>query len=193
MMGNTPVALKHFLCLMDPTNTKKHDQDHKGHQTSQFFNSIPEAQLMKIRILHAEAHSKPLNSVSPFVIAKMLEQVIDRTYSAKKLSTGDIHIEAQSMQQSSTLLSVKQISDVPVLISTLCTSDTFTGVICSEKLLQFFESEIEEDLKDKGIIGARRMSIRGDNKGIQIKHIMLSFKLHALQVEIKAGHVNCQV
>ncbi|XP_064462126.1 uncharacterized protein LOC135372450 [Ornithodoros turicata] len=182
---------------MDSTHSKNPDRRHKRHrtevQTLQFFNSTAEPWFPKILILQAEDQSKALASISPFLIAKTLEQVIGKAYNAKKLRTGDIHIEVQNRQQSSALLSLKQIGDIPVLVTAHRTLNTVRGVISCEELLQCSETEIEEGLKDQGVISAKRISIRRDNKEIPTRHVILSFQLHTLPTEIKAGYVNCHV
>ncbi|XP_064461589.1 uncharacterized protein LOC135371469 [Ornithodoros turicata] len=161
--------------------------------SSLFFNSTAEPWFPKILILQAEDQSKALASISPFLVAKTLEQVIGKAYNAKKLRTGDTHIEVQSRQQSSALLSLKQIGDILVLVTAHRTLNTVRGVISSEELLQCSETEIEEGLKDQGVISAKRISIRRDNKETPTRHVILSFQLHTLPTEIKAGYVNCHV
>ncbi|XP_064464829.1 uncharacterized protein LOC135392268 [Ornithodoros turicata] len=182
---------------MDSSNSKKHDRYRKRHRTdvlaTQSLDLTPEPWFAKVLIIHGENESKPLSKVSPFVIAKELEKAIGKSYSAKKLTTGDLQIDVQTRQQSSTLLSLNRIADVPVTVSRHRTLNIVKGVISEHELLDCSDAEIEEGLKDEGVVTARRITMRRDGKEISTKHIVLSFQLHKLPTTIKAGYINCHV
>ncbi|XP_064461572.1 uncharacterized protein LOC135371448 [Ornithodoros turicata] len=67
------------------------------------------------------------------------------------------------------------------------------GVISEYQLLDCSDTEIEEGLKDQGVVTARRIVMRRDGKDIPTRHIVLSFQLHRLPQTIKAGYLNCHV
>ncbi|XP_064483996.1 uncharacterized protein LOC135396745 [Ornithodoros turicata] len=197
MVGDAPTALNHNIPFMDSSNSKKHGRYRKRHRTdvlvTQSLDLTPEPWFAKVLIIHGEDESNPLSKVSPFAIAKELEKAIGKSYSAKKLTTGDLQIEVQTRQQSSTLLSLNRIPDVPVKVSRHRTLNIVKGVISEHELLDCSDAEIEEGLKDEGVVTARRITMRRDGKEIATKHIVISFQLHKLPTTIKAGYINCHV
>ncbi|XP_064456600.1 uncharacterized protein LOC135367290 [Ornithodoros turicata] len=162
-------------------------------QPTQILDFTPEPWFAKFLIIHGEDNTKPLTKISPFVVARDLEKIIGKSYTAKKLPTGDIQIEVQTKLQSITLLSINRISDVSVTISEHRTLNIIKGVISQHQLLDCSNSEVEEGLKDQGVVKTQRIVIRRDGKEIPTKHIVLSFQLHKLPTDIKAGYINCPV
>ncbi|XP_064475390.1 uncharacterized protein LOC135389255 [Ornithodoros turicata] len=145
----------------------------------------------------AEPASKEvsLNSghVSPFATAKVLEQTIGKNYTARKLRCGDIQVEVQEKEQSVSLQSLKAIAAIPVTVTEHKTLNIVKGVISEEELLMCSDSEIEEGLREHGVVSARRIIMRRDSKEIPTKHVVLSFQLHTLPTTIHAGYLNCNV
>ncbi|XP_064482541.1 uncharacterized protein LOC135395232 [Ornithodoros turicata] len=131
--------------------------------------------------------------MSPFVIAREIEKSIGKTYTAKKLSSGDLQIEVQTREQSSALQAVRKIRDIPVSIAKHRNLNIVRGVISEIELLECTDSEIEEGLREEGVVAAKRIVMRRDGKEISTKHIVLSFELHKLPTTIKAGYLNCHV
>ncbi|XP_064488393.1 uncharacterized protein LOC135400491 [Ornithodoros turicata] len=124
---------------------------------------------------------------------KALEHVIGKSFQDKKLSSGDIQVEVNNKEQSIALQSLKNIGEIAVSVTTHRTLNTVKGVISEEELIECSETEIEEGLKEQGLVSAKRIIMRRDGKEIPTKHIILSFKLHTLPSTIKAGYVNCHV
>ncbi|XP_064463466.1 uncharacterized protein LOC135374435 [Ornithodoros turicata] len=116
-----------------------------------------------------------------------------KSYQAKKLSSGSIQVEVHTEQQSVAFQSLKEIGDTPVTVSRHRALNIVKGVISEGELLSCSESEIEEGMKDQGVVTAKRIVIRRDGKEIQTKHIVLSFKLHSLPSSVKAGDRNCNM
>ncbi|XP_064475532.1 uncharacterized protein LOC135389410 [Ornithodoros turicata] len=154
---------------------------------------IPEPWFARFLIVHSEDETKPLAKVSPFTIARELEKTIGKSYNARKLTTGDLQIEVTTRQQSSALLSLNKISDISVTVTTHRTLNIVKGVISESQLLDCSDTEIEEGLKDQGVVTARKIVMRRDGKDIPTRHIVLSFQLHRLPQTIKAGYLNCHV
>ncbi|XP_064474888.1 uncharacterized protein LOC135388931 [Ornithodoros turicata] len=67
------------------------------------------------------------------------------------------------------------------------------GVISEDELIECTEAEIQEGLSEQGVICAKRIMIRRDGKEMATKHIILSFKLHTIPTNIKAGYLSCNV
>ncbi|XP_064461912.1 uncharacterized protein LOC135372150 [Ornithodoros turicata] len=159
----------------------------------QFLELTPEPWFARFLIVHSEDETKPLAKVSPFTIARELEKTIGKSDNARKMTTGDLQIEVTTRQQSSALLSLDKIADISVTVTTHRTLNIVKGVISESQLLDCSDTEIEEGLKDQGVVMARRIVMRRDGKDIPTRHIVLSFQLHRLPQTIKAGYINCHV
>ncbi|XP_064482546.1 uncharacterized protein LOC135395237 [Ornithodoros turicata] len=131
--------------------------------------------------------------MSPFAVAKALESVVGKNYSAKKLSSGDIQVQVENRKQSSALYSLTHIGETAVTVSSHRTLNIVRGVISESELLECSDSELEEGLADEGVVLAKRIVMRRDGKEVPTKHVVLSFKLHSLPSTIKAGYLNCHV
>ncbi|XP_064469920.1 uncharacterized protein LOC135384653 [Ornithodoros turicata] len=159
----------------------------------QILDLTPEPWFAKFLIVHSEDETKAMAKVSPFTIARDLERTIGKSYNARKLTTGDLQIEVTTRQQSSALLSLDKIAGISVTVTTHRTLNIVKGVISESQLLDCSDTEIEEGLKDQGVMTARRIVMRRDGKDIPTRHIVLSFQLHRLPPTIKAGYLNCHV
>ncbi|XP_064475514.1 uncharacterized protein LOC135389390 [Ornithodoros turicata] len=128
----------------------------------QILDLTPEPLFAKFLIVHSEDETKPMAKVSPFTIARDLERTIGKSYNARKLTTGDLQIEVTTRQQSSALLSLDKIADISVTVTTHRTLNIVKGVISESQLLDCSDTEIEEGLKDQGVVTARRIVMRRD-------------------------------
>lgn len=183
---------------MESQPSKKHDRRFsKRHRTEAtapaFIEASQEPWFPKFLVIHSEDQALSLAKVSPFLVAKTLEQSIGKSYNAKKLVTGDIQVEVFNKQQSTALQLLNKIGETSVTVSSHRTLNTVKGVISVEELLPCSDSEIEEGLKHLGVITARRIIMRREGKEMPTRHIVLSFKLHSLPSTIKAGYINCHV
>ncbi|XP_064469617.1 uncharacterized protein LOC135384338 [Ornithodoros turicata] len=131
--------------------------------------------------------------MSPFAVAKALESVVGKNYSAKKLRSGDIQVQVDNRKQSSALHSLTHIGETAVTVNSHRTLNIVRGVISESELLEWSDSELEEGLADEGVVSAKRIVMRRDGKEVPTKHAVLSFKLHSLPSTIKAGYLNCHV
>ncbi|XP_064461913.1 uncharacterized protein LOC135372152 [Ornithodoros turicata] len=182
---------------MDSASKKNHDRPLKRGRTDRVRLDVvglnPEPWFPKVLVIKSDNESKPLAKVSPFLVAKELEKLLGKSYNAKKLSTGDLQVEVHTKQQSTALQAVKQVGDIKVTVTTHRTLNIVKGVISEDELLSCSEAEIEEGLKDQGVVCAKRIVMRRDGKEVQTKHVILSFQLHTLPSEIKAGYINCHI
>ncbi|XP_064463430.1 uncharacterized protein LOC135374377 [Ornithodoros turicata] len=128
----------------------------------QILDLTPEPWFAKFLIVHSEDETKPMAKVSPFTIARDLERTIGKSYNARKLTTGDLQIEVTTRQQSSALHSLDKIADISVTVTTHRTLNIVKGVISESQLLDCSDTEIEEGLKDQGVVTARRIVMRRD-------------------------------
>ncbi|XP_064462030.1 uncharacterized protein LOC135372318 [Ornithodoros turicata] len=182
---------------MASSSLKPRDRNRKRFRTEyqqiDLNTSTPEPWFAKFLVVHSNDDTRPLSKVSPFVIAKALEQLIGKEYNAKKLGSGDIQVHVEKREQSSALLSLTSINGISVTVSSHRSLNIVKGVISESDLLDCSESELQEGLQQHGVVAVKRIVMRRDGKEIPTKHIILSFKLHKLPDTIKAGYLSCNV
>ncbi|XP_064462077.1 uncharacterized protein LOC135372384 [Ornithodoros turicata] len=182
---------------MASSSLKPRDRNRKPFRTEyqqiDLNTSTPETWFAKFLVVHSNDDTRPLSKVSPFVIAKALEQLIGKEYNAKKLGSGDIQVHVEKREQSIALLSLTSIIGISVIVSSHRSLNIVKGVISESDLLDCSESELQEGLQQHGVVAVKRIVMRRDGKEIPTKHIILCFKLHKLPDTIKAGYLSCNV
>ncbi|CAN8000384.1 unnamed protein product, partial [Ixodes hexagonus] len=103
----------------------------------------------KFLVIHSES-DKELSKMSPFLVAKVLESLIGKSYKAKKMTSGDLLVSVTPHR----------------------TLNTIRGVISEEDLLETTDDEIVEGLSDQGVVAARRICLRRDGQELTTKHIL---------------------
>ncbi|XP_064468686.1 uncharacterized protein LOC135382949 [Ornithodoros turicata] len=132
--------------------------------------------------------------MSPFAVAKALESVVGKNYSAKKLSSGDIQVQVENRKQSSALYSLTHIGETAVTVSSHRTLNIVRGVISeSELYLSAQTPNLRKGWLTRVQSRQNESVTRRDGKEIPTKHVVLSFKLHNVPSTIKAGYLNCHV
>ncbi|KAM7309799.1 uncharacterized protein ISCGN_006784 [Ixodes scapularis] len=144
-------------------------------------------------VLHSDDTSKPLSKLSPFLVAKTLQNTLGAKYEAKKLFSGDLLVEIHERYQATALLNLKMIHDLKVTASAHRTLNTIRGVISEDDLLTSSEEEIVEGLSTQGVVAAKRIKIRKDGEERLTKHVILTFEKTSLPPTVKAGYINCKV
>lgn len=143
--------------------------------------------------IHSENQDQPLAKLSPFVVAKILDSNIGAEYKAKKLYSGDLLAEVVRKSQSSTLLKMTSLGDLPVTVSKHRMLNTVRGVISEDDLLSTSEDEILEGLRASKVVSVQRITFKREGTEVKTKHLILTFERHTLPVLVKAGYLNCRV
>jgi hypothetical protein len=67
------------------------------------------------------------------------------------------------------------------------------GVISENEIFNVSDEEILEEMKDQGVCGARRITLRRDGKIIRTKHVVLTFNTPKVPNYVKVGYLKCPV
>jgi hypothetical protein len=130
---------------------------------------------------------------SPFLIHKSIESTIGRVKSVKKLKSGDLLIQADSVSQTVTLLDCKTLGNLPVSVTPHSTLNFSRGVISEPDLRLIPENEILENLKSQQVCAVRKITTRRDGNVQPTNHIILTFNSPELPTFIMAGYLRCPV
>ena len=95
--------------------------------------------------------------MSPFLIQKGIQGIVGTPKSVKKLKSGDLLVELTKKQQSSSLLNLKSLANIPVV------SKVHRGLIQSKGILfdrdhdrdDIPEQEIQSELESQGVVSVK--------------------------------------
>ena len=102
---------------------------------------------------------KAVTSLSPFVIEKQIENVIGTPKSVKKLKNRTLLVETSRKSQTC-LLKISTFFGIKVSVTEHKTLNSSKGVIRDRMLKDEKESEIIDYLKEQGVIGCKRFTIK---------------------------------
>lgn len=89
--------------------------------------------LSNIHTFHREGIT-PMRNLSPYLVAKCLEEKIGEGYNASKMTSGDVLLEVTKEEQSQKLSNLTSIGDIKVTISAHRSVNTRRGVISEDFL-----------------------------------------------------------
>ena len=118
---------------------------------------------------------KAVTSLSPFVIEKQIESVIGTPKSVKKLKNRTLLVETSRKSQTDSLLKMSTFFGIKVSVTEHKTLNSSKGVIRDRMLKDEKESEIVDYLKEQGVIGCKRFTIKKDNETIETNTLLLTF------------------
>ncbi|GFU83954.1 uncharacterized protein TNCV_560801 [Trichonephila clavipes] len=146
-----------------------------------------------VRFLLILLQNVKMSKKSPFAIHKALIGIGGEPKSVKHLRSEDLLIETLSALQIKSFLLTNTFLDSHITISPHKSLNTSHSVFSKPDLLSTPESEILEGFSDKGVIQARRITIKKDATIIPTKHVIVTFNSPKLPSTIKAGYLNCKI
>lgn len=130
--------------------------------------------------------------VSPFLIHKAIYGLIGEVKSLKKINEG-LLVETTSNAQSKRLHRVDRLADFPVTVNPHVSLNSSKGVIYCRDLLNCSVTEIEENLKEKGVISVKRIQTRRDGILTDTPNLILTFNTPKLPKYINAAMYRLEI
>ncbi|XP_055928714.1 uncharacterized protein LOC129959845 [Argiope bruennichi] len=138
-------------------------------------------------------NNETFDNVSPFLVQRAISATVGDVTSIKKIRSGDLLVEVNSMKQAKQIMKIKALADIKITVEPHKTLNSSKGVITVKELFNVPLEEIACELKPQGVTHARRIFIRRDGHLLPTKHLILTFRSPKLPVSIKAGYINCPV
>lgn len=126
------------------------------------------------RFLVVKRTVEDFSKTSPFVIEKFLNGFCGPPKVVKKIKDG-LLIESVSPGQSKKLLSLKKFVDMEVTVSSHKTLNESKGIIYCRDLLNCSTEELEEELKNQGVVKVFRIKTRRDGNLVDTPNHVLTF------------------
>ena len=150
---------------MAPTNKKRlqdndqdSDSDSENEHSYNSYNNWP-----RFLVVESSSDDLPLSKLSPFAVQKGFQAVAK---SIKRLMDGSFLVECGKRAQAQNLLRTNRFIDRPVRVSVHKTLNSSQGVIRCQDLANMTEVEIRDELKDQGVVGVNRVTLKKKGKVI---------------------------
>ena len=147
--------------------------------------------------MESSSDELPLSKLSPFAVQKGFQAVAETLKSIKRLRDGSFLVDCGKKVQAQNLLRTKRFIDRPVRVSIHKTLNSSRGVIRCRDLAAMSEVEIQDELKDKGVDGVDRVTLKKEGKVIPTNTLFffffLTFGSPELPKEITIGYLKVKV
>ncbi|CAN7978493.1 unnamed protein product [Ixodes persulcatus] len=112
---------------------------------------MPVITFPKFLVMNSENDDQPLSKLSPFLVAKTLEnqlslRSVGKDFKAKKLPSGNLLVEVTTAKQSTALLALNEVREYKVSVTPHRSLNSTQGVISEDDLLEIPTDEIVERL-----------------------------------------------
>ena len=134
-----------------------------------------------------------MSKLSPFAVQKGFQVVAGTLKSIKRLRDGSFLVECGKRAQAQNLLRTNRFIDRPVRVSIHKTLNSSRGVIRCWDLADMSEVEIRDELKDQGVVGVNRVTLKKDGKVIPTNTLFLTFGSLEFPKEITVGYLKVKV
>ena len=149
------------------------DSDGDEIDTSTIFRS--QENFAKFLIIESTNKDKPITSLSPFVIEKQIEALIGTVKSVKRLRNQTLLVETTRKSQTENLLTTKTFFNLLVQVSEHKTLNSSKGIIRDRALKGESDDNIRENLKEQGVIAAKRFKVKKGHDFVDTNTILLTF------------------
>ena len=178
---------------MAPTNKKDYGTttriltDSENECCYNSYNNWP-----RFLVVESLGDNLPLSKLSPFAVQKGFQAVAGTLKSIKRLRDGSFLVECGKRAQAQNLLRTSRFIDRPVRVSIHKTLNSSQGVIRCWDLADMMEVEIRDELKDQGVVGVNRVTLK-EGKVIPTNTLLLTFGSLELHKEITVGYLKVKM
>ena len=144
-------------------------------------------------IVESANEDLPLQKLSSFAIQKGFQAVAGTPKSMKRLRDGSFFVECGKRAQAQNLLQTNRFVDRSVKVSVHETLNSSRGIIRCPDLADMSEVEIRDELKDQGVVGVNRVTLKKKGKVIPTNTLFLTFGSPDLPKEITVGYLKVKV
>ena len=147
----------------------------------------------RFMVIQSKDTSRPLASLSPFIVEKTILGLVGKVKSVKKLRSGGILVECERKVHTENILKIKTFSDIPVTSFAHSSLNSSKGVIRCRDLAGVSDSEIVEGMKNEGVTAVRRIRIKRNNVLQDTNTIILTFNKPTVPKVVKVGFLQVKV
>ena len=170
-------------------NDQDTDSDSENECSYNSYNNWP-----RFLVVESSSDDLPLRKLSPFAVQERGFQAVAGTLkSIKMLRDGSFLVECGKKAQAQNLLRTNRFIDRPVRVSIHKTLNSSRGVIRCRDHADMMEVEIRDELKDRGVVGVNRVTLKKEGKVIPTNTLFLTFGSPEFPKEITVGYLKVKV
>ncbi|XP_055924689.1 uncharacterized protein LOC129956772 [Argiope bruennichi] len=187
-VGKFPEPATTFPCWA-PWWAMPPDPNHYQCSMGSFSNVVEAKSTTRYMVIHTPS---TFNSISPFLINKLILSAIGEVQNIKKLRSGDLLLQV-SEKQALQISKMTTLGSFPIQVSYHKTMNMSRGVLSEPDFIGVSEAEFLEELRDRNVCAARRINIRRGDRLVPTQHVVLTFQTPVLPKTIKGGYINCKI
>ena len=126
-------------------------------------------------------------------IQKGFQAIAGTLKSIKRLRDGSFLVECGRRAQAQNLLQTNRFIDRPVKVSIHKTLNSSRGIIRCRDLADMSEVGIRDELRDQGVVGVNRVTLKKEGEVIPTNTLFLTFGSPDLPKEITVGYLKVKV
>ena len=126
-------------------------------------------------------------------IQKGFHAIAGTLKSIKRLRDGSFLVECGKRAQAQNLLQTNRFNNRPVKVSIHKTLNSSRGVIRCRDLADMSEVEIRDELRDQGVVGVNRVTLKKEGEVIPTNTLFMTFGSPDLPKEITVGYLKVKV
>ena len=144
-------------------------------------------------ILESRDASRPLASVSPFIIDKAVKGMIGTVNNIKKMKNCGLLIECATKRQVDRKEEYKMLCGIDIKSMAHPTLNSSRGVIRCRDLANLTETEIANEMEDQDVTAVKRIKIKKDGQLKDTHTYILTFNKSIPPKSVKVGYFNVKV
>ena len=169
---------------------ERNDSDSESEDRGATRRAVPNA-WPRFLVVEGVDPDRPLSKLSPFAIAKFFEEVSSAFSKAniRRLRNGAFLVKCPTERSSDLLMarSGKEMVGRPIRVSVHKALNSCKGVIRCKDFEGMTEAQIRSDMRDQGVIGVHRVTVRKGGDRVPTNTYFLTFSLHQLPEKVKVG------
>ena len=151
------------------------------------------AEYIKYIVIESKDDAKSMAKLSPFVIEKVMIGTVGVPIPIRKMRSGALLVEAQSISQTNQLMRMSTFFEIPVRVSAHRSLNSCKGVVRSFDLATMDPNEIVAELSSSGVTEARVITQMRNGERKITPVVVLSFLGGSVPQAIRAGYINLKV
>ncbi|KAG7197518.1 hypothetical protein KM043_016635 [Ampulex compressa] len=172
-------SLKNTQSFLPPTKRKKAASSRNIYDQQE--NTQDFARFLVMKRINGD-----FSKVSPFLINKVIINLVGSVKDIRKIKEG-LLIEVFTAIQANKLLECQKFGDYNVYVSPHTSLNYCKGVISCKDLMNCSIEGIQEELKNQGVIAARRITTKRNQQIMDTPALILIFNSHTLPSRVKCA------
>ena len=191
--GLDKFSSQHFPILQPSTSTSSTPYRKRKLLTVDERNEYIDENWPRFLIMHSSDPTKPLSTLTPFVLWEGIIGSAGTPKKMTKLKSGDFLLELDKISHYRNLIKTKSILDIPIEIEPHKTLNSSRGIIRCREINLCTEQEIFQNLQHQNVTFVKRIYVKRDNNLVPTHTYLLDFNTPQLPKSVQVAWMNVEV